>query len=101
MAKKVSAENKIRNIRRKTRWQYTAEELICIVLEGLQVKGTLTELCHRDGIKPNLYYRWANDVLEEGKERLNGNMHRQGDNGEVKVPRQDNEKLKSWWRSWR
>lgn len=36
MAKKVSTESKIRNIRRKTRCQYTAEEKIRLLLEGLQ-----------------------------------------------------------------
>jgi transposase len=94
MAKKVSAENKIRNIRRKTRRQYTAEEKICIVLEGLQGESTIAELCRREGINQNLYYRWSKEFLEAGKERLNGNTQRQADSGEVKALRQANEQLK-------
>ena len=54
MAKKVSAETKIRNIRRKTRRQYTAEEKIRIVMEGLQGESTIAELCRREGINQNL-----------------------------------------------
>jgi transposase len=94
MAKKVSAENKIRNIRRKTRRQYTAEEKIRIVMEGLQRESTIAELCRREGINQNLYYRWSKEFLEAGKERLNGNTQRQADSGEVKVLCQENEQLK-------
>lgn len=94
MAKKVSAENKIRNIRRKTRRQYTAEEKIRIVLEGLQGESTIAELCRREGINQNLYYRWSKEFLEAGKERLNGNTQRQADSVEVKALRQENEQLK-------
>jgi transposase len=90
MAKKVSAENKIRNIRRKTRRQYTAEEKIRIVMEGLQRESTIAELCRREGINQNLYYRWSKEFLEAGKERLNGNTQRQADSGEG----QENEQLK-------
>ena len=94
MAKKVSPEAKIRNIRRKTRRQYTAEEKIRIVLEGLQGESTIAELCRREGINQNLYYRWSKEFLEAGKERLNGNTQRQADSGEVKALRQENEQLK-------
>ncbi len=94
MAKKVSAENKIRNIRRKTRRQYTAEEKIRIVLEGLQGESTIAELCRKEGINQNLYYRWSKEFLEAGKERLNGNTQRQADSVEVKALRQENEQLK-------
>jgi transposase len=64
MAKKVSTETKIRNVRRKTRGQYTAEEKIRIVLEGLQGESTIAELCRKEGINQNLYYRWSKELLE-------------------------------------
>ncbi len=67
MAEKVSTENQIRNIRRKTRRKYTAEEKIRIVLEGLQGESTIAELCRREGINQNLYYRWSKEFLEAGK----------------------------------
>jgi transposase len=64
VAKKVSTETKIRNVRRKTRGQYTAEEKIRIVLEGLQGESTIAELCRKEGINQNLYYRWSKELLE-------------------------------------
>ena len=41
MGKKGSAEETIRNIRRKTRRVYQAEDKICIVLEGLRGEETI------------------------------------------------------------
>lgn len=42
----------------QTRRQYTAEEKIRIVLEGLQGKQSVAEICRREGLNPNIYYRW-------------------------------------------
>ena len=94
MAKKVSAENKIRNIRRKTRRQYTAEEKIRIVVEGLQKESTIAELCRREGINQNLYYRWSKEFLEAGKGRLAGDTKRQATSSEVMSLRKENSQLK-------
>ena len=60
----------------------------------LQRESTIAELCRREGINQNLYYRWSKEFLEAGKERLNGNTQRQADSGEVKALRQENEQLK-------
>ena len=57
MAKKESAEATVRNIRRKTRKKYGAEEKIRIVLEGLKGEGSIAELCRREGIAQSLYYK--------------------------------------------
>jgi len=70
---KVSVEATVRNIRRKTRRKYTAEEKIRIVLEGLRGEETITELCRKEGINTNLYYKWSKEFLEAGKARLSGN----------------------------
>lgn len=94
MAKKESVEKTVRQIRQQTRKKYTAEEKIRIVLEGLRGETPITELCRREGINSNLYYRWSKEFLEAGKERLNGNTQRQADSGEVKGLRQENEQLK-------
>ncbi len=66
MTKEASVEATVRNIRRKTRRKYTAEEKIRIVLEGLRGDLTIAELCRREGISENLYYRWSKDFLEAG-----------------------------------
>ena len=77
MAKKESAESTVRNIRRKTRKKYSAEEKIRIVLEGLRGESTIAELCRREGIAQSLYYKWSKEFLEAGKQRLSGNTKRQ------------------------
>ena len=46
----------MRDIRRHTRKQYSAEEKIRIVLEGLRGEDSIAELCRREGINPNVYY---------------------------------------------
>jgi len=94
MAKKESVEKTIRNIRQQTRKKYTAEEKIRIVLEGLRGETTITELCRREGINSNLYYRWSKEFLEAGKQRLAGNTQREADSGEVKELKSENEQLK-------
>ncbi len=68
--KKDSAEKAIRDILRATRRQYSAEEKIRIVLEGLRGEDSIAELCRKDGINQNLYYRWSKEFLEAGKKRF-------------------------------
>ena len=63
MKEKVSAENRVREIRRKTRKKYSSEEKVRIVLEGLRGEESIAELCRREGIPSNLYYRWSKDFL--------------------------------------
>jgi transposase len=72
--KKDSAEKAIRDIRRATRRQYSAEEKIRIVLEGLRGESSIAELCRKEGINQNLYYRWSKEFLEAGKKRLAGEL---------------------------
>jgi transposase len=92
--KKESVEQTVRNIRRKTRKQYSSEEKIRIVLEGLRGESTVAELCRREGIAQSLYYKWSKEFLEAGKQRLAGNTKRQADSQEVSEMRQENEQLK-------
>ena len=92
--KKESVEQTVRNIRRKTRKQYSSEEKIRIVLEGLRGESSVAELCRREGIAQSLYYKWSKEFLEAGKQRLAGNTKRQADSQEVSEMRQENEQLK-------
>jgi transposase len=94
MAKEGSAEVTIRDIRRKTRRKYNAEEKIRIVVEGLRGETTIAELCRREGISESLYYSWSKEFMEAGKARLSGNTRRQASSGEVDTLRQENEQLK-------
>ena len=54
-----SAEKVVKDIRRKTRRRFSAEEKIRIVLEGLRGEESIATLCRREGIVTNLYYRWS------------------------------------------
>ena len=94
MAKKGSAEDTIRDIKRKTRRKYSAEEKIRIVMEGLRGEMAVAELCRREGIAQSLYYKWSKEFLEAGKARLAGDAKRQATSHEVKDLRQENEQLK-------
>jgi transposase-like protein len=61
------AEKTVRDIRRATRRQYSAEEKIRIVIAGLRGEDSIAELCRKEGVNQNLYYRWSKDFLEAGK----------------------------------
>ncbi len=77
MEEKESAEKAVRDIRRKTRQRFSAEEKIRIVIEGLRGEESIASLCRREGIAANLYYRWGKEFLEAGKKRLLGDTQRE------------------------
>ena len=92
--KKQSSEAAVREIRRRARRRFSAEEKIRIVLDGLRGEVSVAELCRREGIASNLYYRWSKEFLEAGKKRLNGDTVREATSDEVKVLRSENRELK-------
>ncbi len=94
MSKKRSAEKTVRDIRRATRRHYSAEEKIRIVLEGLRGEDSIAELCRREGINSNVYYRWSKEFLEAGKKRLSGDTAREATSDEVKQLRTEATALK-------
>ena len=91
---KDSAEKTVRDIRRRTRRHYSAEDKIRIVLEGLRGEDSIAELCRREGINSNVYYRWSKEFLEAGKKRLAGDTAREASSGEVKDLRAEAAALK-------
>ena len=91
---KEPAERVIKTIRRATRRQFSAEEKIRIVLDGLRGEDSIAELCRREGIVQNLYYRWSKDFLEAGKKRLAGDTARAATSDEVKDLRREASALK-------
>jgi transposase len=88
------AEKVIKEIRRATRKHYSAEEKIRIVLTGLRGEDSIAELCRREGINQNLYYRWSKEFLEAGKKRLAGDTAREATSEEVKGLRREAVALK-------
>jgi len=57
MTQKKSSESLVRDIKRKTRRKFSSEEKIRIVIDGLRGETSIAELCRREGIAQNLYYR--------------------------------------------
>ena len=94
MTNKRSAEKAVRDIRRATRRHYSAEEKIRIVLEGLRGEDSIAELCRREGINSNVYYRWSKEFLEAGKNQLSGDTAREATSDEVKQLRTEASALK-------
>ena len=91
---KEPATQVVKNIRRATRRHFSAEDKIRIVLEGLRGEDSIAELCRREGIVQNLYYRWSKDFLEAGKKRLAGDTARAATSDEVKDLRREAGALK-------
>ena len=94
MRKKSSAQKTIRDIRRATRRHYSAEGKIRIVLAGLRGEDTIAELCRREGLNSNVYYRWSKEFMEAGKKRLAGDTAREATSDEVKQLRAESSALK-------
>ena len=91
---KETADAVVRNIKRQTRRKFNAEEKIRIVLAGLRGEESVAELCRKEGIHQNLYYRWSREFLEAGKKRLEGDTLREASTSEVKELRKQNAALK-------
>ncbi len=89
-----SSEKIIREIKRNTRKQYSAEEKIRIVLDGVRGEDSIAQLCRREGIAQSLYYKWSKDFMEAGKQRLAGDFVRQANTSDVTALRREARDLK-------
>jgi transposase len=89
-----SPESVVREIKRKTRRKFSAEEKIRIILEGLKGEESIATICRREGIAPTMYYKWSKAFLEAGKRQLQGDTIREASSNEVSELRKENEQLK-------
>ena len=94
MPAKEPADAVVKEIRRATRRRFSAEDKIRIVLDGLRGEDSIAELCRREGIVQNLYYRWSKEFLEAGKKRLAGDTAREATSDEFKDLRREASALK-------
>ena len=94
MAQNTDAESIVRDIKRRTRKKYSSEEKIRIVLEGLRGEASVAELCRREGLNTNIYYKWSKEFLEAGKKRLQGDTVREATTTEVVDLKKENDQLK-------
>ncbi len=91
---KLSSERIVKDIRRAMRKQYSAEEKIRIVLDGLRGEHSIAELCRGEGIAESMYYTWSKEFLEAGKRRLAGDTARAATSSEVTDLRREARALK-------
>jgi transposase len=84
----------IRKARQKSRKKFSAEDKIRIVIDGLRGESPVVELCRREGIHANVYYKWLKEFMEAGKARLAGDTIRSATREEVKQIKQENNRLK-------
>ena len=69
---KSPSEKIVKDIKRATRKQYSSEEKIRIVLDGLRGEDSIAALCRREGISQGVYYKWQ---CRRGRaDRWNGNL---------------------------
>ena len=92
--RKSHGEKIVKDIKRATRKQYSSEEKIRIVLDGLRGEDSIAELCRREGISQGVYYKWSKDFMEAGKKRLAGDVARAATTDEVKELRREARDLK-------
>jgi len=58
-----SPESIVREIKRKNRCKFSAEEKIRIVVERLRREKNIAELCRREGIHLTMYFKWNKAFL--------------------------------------
>ena len=88
------SERRVRDLRQAIRKQYSAEEKLSIVFDGLRGDATIAELCRREGMAQSPYYSWSKEFLEAGKRRLAGDTSRAATSTEVKDLRRQSQELK-------
>lgn len=92
--KKSTPETYLKDIRRKTRRVFTAEQKILVVMEALRAETSIAELCRKYAIQESTFYKWNKEFIEAGKKRLSGDTAREATSDEVALLREENRKLK-------
>jgi transposase len=89
-----AVEKTVRDTKRRTRRHFGAEDKIRVILQGLRGEESIAEICRKEGLHQNLYYRWSKEFLEAGKKRLAGDTVREAGSDEVKARRFESMQLK-------
>jgi transposase len=92
--KKPTATEVVKEIKRRTRRVFSAEEKIKIVLEGLRGEDSIAAICRKYDIHQNSYFKWSKDFMEAGKRRLSGDTTREASSDEVTGLKHENDELK-------
>jgi len=92
---KVEPDKLVRNLKRATRRTFGAEEKIRVVLASLRGEDSIAELCRREGLHQNLYYRWSKELLEAEKKWLAGDTEREASSGDISRLRKESRMVKT------
>ena len=84
----------VKEIKRRTRRKFSAEEKIKIVLEGMRGEETIAAICRKYDIHANNYFKWSKEFIEAGKRRLTGDTLREATRDDVAQLRKMNDMLK-------
>ena len=90
----AKSKDVLKQIKKATRRQFSAEDKIRIVLEGLRGETPIPEICRREGIASSVYYKWSKAFLEAGKNGLTRAVIRDATSEEVRELKQENADLK-------
>jgi len=90
----AKSKDVLKQIKKATRRQFSAEDKIRIVLEGLRGETPISEICRREGIASSVYYKWSKSFLEAGKNGLTRAVIRDATTEEVRELKQENADLK-------
>ena len=91
--KKSTPEEFVKDIRRKTRRTFSAEQKILIVIEDLRAETSIAELCRKHGNQESSFYKSNKEFIVAWKKQLAGDT-RQATSDEVAQLRAENSKLK-------
>jgi len=96
VAETLTQETKtfIRQVRTRTHRKYAPEDKTRIVREGSRWEVSVSGLCRREGIKPGVFYAWAKEFMEAGKERLTRDTVRDATRQETGHLKRENNDLK-------
>jgi transposase len=74
MDQKAPANVTLRQVRKRMRWHFSAEEKVRLILKGLVGDDSIAELCQKEGINQTLFYLWRKEFLDAGGAELIGNQ---------------------------
>ena len=91
--KKPTATQVVKEIKRRAKRIYSAEEKIRIVLEGFRGEESIAAICRKYDIHANTFYTWTKEFMEAGKRRLSGDTTREATRDEVAELKAQNDEL--------
>ncbi len=92
--KKSTAREVVKEIKRRTRRVFSAEEKISIVLEGFRGEESIASICRKHDIHQNTYFKWSKEFMEAGKRQLSGDVVREATKDEVSQLKKQNDDIK-------